>query len=240
MRATLAQAGLELRLTLRRGENVLVSLIMPIALLLFLSSTNVFALSGDQPVDYLVPGILALAVMSTSLVSLGIATAYERHYGVLKRLGGTPFTRPQLIAAKLLTVLAIEVIQTLLIAGIAVLFLGWRPAGSLPLALIVALIGTAAFAGLGLLMAGTLRAEATLGLANGAYLILLLTGGIFLPLSHLPAPIAAVSPLLPAAPLADLLRSGLGGTEMSVFSAIILILWAVASNGLAALTFRWE
>lgn len=240
MRATLAQAGLELRLTLRRGENLLVSLIIPIALLLFLSSTNVFAVAGDRPVDYLVPGILALAIMSTSLVSLGIATAYERHYGILKRLGGTPLTRPRLIAAKLLAVLAIEALQTGLIAAIALAFLGWRPAGSLPLALLIALLGTTAFAGLGLLMAGTLRAEATLGLANGAYLILLLTGGIFLPLTYLPAAIATVSPLLPAAPLADLLRSALGGPELSVFSLIVLLLWAVVGNGLAAVTFRWE
>ena len=240
MNPVLAQASLELRLTLRRGENLLVSLIIPIGLLLFLSSTNVIAPASGRPIDFLVPGILALAIMSTSLVSLGIATAYERHYGVLKRLGGSPLTRPGLIAGKLLTVIVIEVIQAGLIAGIAAGFLGWRPVGNPAPALVFALLGTAAFAGLGLLMAGTLRAEATLGLANGLFLFLLLTGGIFLPADRLPAVVGAIAPFLPAAPLADLLRSALTGAAISPLSLAVLTAWAVLANAAAAATFRWE
>src|SRR5262245_3523648 len=187
-----------LRLTARRGENLLVTLIIPLVVLVFFASTNVFASGGERPVDFLLPGVLALAIMSTGMVSLGIATAYERHYGVLKRLGGSPLTRPQLIGAKVLSVVAVEVVQVVLLAGVAAVGFGWRPAGGLGLAFPVAILGTTAFAGLGLWMAGSLRAEATLAAANGLYLVLLLLGGIFLPVDRLPGVLAAVAPYLPA------------------------------------------
>jgi ABC-2 type transport system permease protein len=239
MRALLAQTAMELRLTARRGENVLVTLVLPLVLLLFFGSTNLFALGDQRPIDFLTPGILTLAIMSTGLVSLGIATAYERHYGVLKRLGGTPLTRAQLVGAKILAVLLIELVQVILIAGVAVLVFGWRPADGL-VALGVILLGTVAFAGLGLALAGSLRAEATLAVANGLYLLLLLTGGLFLPISHLPAPIAAVAPFLPATALATLLRAALAGASLLPFSLAVLLSWTLAAVGIAARTFQWE
>src|SRR5581483_3786039 len=102
-------------------------LIIPLVLLLFFGSTSVFSTGGQKPVDFLVPGILALAIMSTGMVSLGIATAYERHYGVLKRLGGSPLTRPQLIGAKIASVVVVEIAQAVLLLGVAALAFGWRP-----------------------------------------------------------------------------------------------------------------
>src|SRR5579862_7953272 len=162
MRALVAQTAMELRLMSRRGENLLVTLVIPLVLLLFFGSTSVFATAGQNPIDFLVPGILALAIMSTGMVSLGIATAYERHYGVLKRLGGTPLTRPQLIAAKIISVVAVEIGQAILLLGVAALAFGWRPHGLAVIALAIGVVGTFTFAGLGLLMAGGLRAEATL------------------------------------------------------------------------------
>src|SRR5579862_7510704 len=110
MRALVAQTAMELRLMSRRGENLLVTLVIPLVLLLFFGSTSVFAAAGQSSVEFLVPGILALAIMSTGMVSLGIATAYERHYGVLKRLGGSPLTRSQLIGAKIASVIVVEVV----------------------------------------------------------------------------------------------------------------------------------
>ena len=159
------------------------------------------------------PGALALAVIATSLVNLGIATAYERNYGVLKRLGGSPLTRGGLLTAKMLAVLAVEIGQVVLLIAIAAVVLGWRPGpGASPALFVVALLlGTLAFAGLGLLMAGALRAEATLALANGLFIAFLLLGGIVIPVSHLPEPLATVAGLLPAAALADLFRVALVG-----------------------------
>src|SRR2546421_5803939 len=149
-----AQTQVELLLTLRRGESVLITLIVPVLLLIFFASLNIVPATNGPAVNFLLPGMLALAVMATSMVSLGIATAYERYYGVLKRLGGSPLPRSGLIIAKVISVLALELIQAVILVGVAAIFYGWRPAGSPLLALLVLGLGTVTFAGLGLSMAG--------------------------------------------------------------------------------------
>ena len=241
-RAIAAVAASELRLTLRRGENLLVTIVIPAAVLLFFASTGVVPSIAGRPVDFLLPGALALAVIATGLVNLGIATAYDRQYGVLKRLGGSPLPRSGLVAAKLLAVLAIEVAQVALLVGVAVAFLGWAPpAGAAPgLSVVALLVGTAAFAGVGLLLAGTLRAEAVLAVANGLFLGCLMLGGIVLPIDHLPAPLAAAAALLPAAALSDALRISLGAGGDPGLPLAILAAWAAAAIGLAVRTFRWD
>lgn len=239
--ATLAQVAMELRLTARRGENVLVTVVIPAVVLVFFASVNLTPSSSGDALDFLVPGALTLAVIATSLVNLGIATAYERNYGVLKRLGGSPLTRSGLMAAKFSTVLVIELLQVVLLGAIAV-WLGWRigPDASLVWFAATLLLGTLAFAGLGLLLAGTLRAEATLALTNAAFIACLLLGGIVVPVDHLPGPLAAVAGLLPAAALSDAFRFALGSGESSSLSFAILAAWAAGAIALTARTFRWE
>ncbi len=233
--------AMELRLTARRGENLLVTLAIPALVLVFFASVSVLPTPG-RPVDFLLPGSLALAVIATSLVNLGIATGYERQYGVLKRLGGSPLTRPQLLAAKIAAILVVEVAQLGLLVAIGGGLLGWRPAPDAPIGLVVVglLLGTLAFAGLGLAMAGGLRAEATLALANGLFLAFLLLGGIVLPVDHLPPPLAALAGILPAAALADLFRAAFGASADVVRSVVVLALWGAAATAVAAARFRWE
>ena len=240
--ATLAQTVMELRLTGRRGENVLVTVIIPAVVLVFFASVGVLPAPTGRPVDFLLPGSMALAVIATSLVNLGIATAYERSYGVLKRLGGSPLTRGGLLAAKIAAVLVVELLQVVLLLAIGTIVLGWDPApGANPAFLVaVLLLGTLAFAGLGLLLAGALRAEATLALANALFIVALLLGGIILPLDHLPGPLAAVAGVLPAAALSDAFRAALGSGGEVVRPLVILIAWGVGSVVLATRTFRWE
>jgi ABC-2 type transport system permease protein len=240
--ATLAQTATELRLTARRGENVLVTIIIPAVVLLFFASSGVLPTGAGRPVDFLLPGSLALAVIATSLVNLGIATAYERHYGVLKRLGGSPLTRGGLLAAKMLAVLVVEVAQVVLLVAIAIGALGWTiPDDAAPVLLAVALLlGTVTFAGLGLLLAGALRAEATLALANGLFLVALMLGGIILPLDHLADPLAAVAGILPAAALADAFRVALGSGGDAETALALLAAWGVGAVALTVRTFRWE
>jgi ABC-2 type transport system permease protein len=241
--ATLAQTGMELRLTARRGENVLVTIVIPVVVLLFFASVGVLPTGSGRSVDFLLPGSLALAIVATSLVNLGIATAYERHYGVLKRLGGSPLTRGSLLAAKMGAVLAVEVAQVILLVVIAAVALGWQPGlGASPVLFVIAvLLGTLAFAGLGLLLAGTLRAEATLALANALFIAFLLLGGIVLPVTDLPGPLATIAGLLPAAALADLFRAALGSGEANLpRSLVILAAWGIGAVGLAARSFRWD
>ena len=235
VRALLAQLRIELVLTLRRGESLLITLVVPVVLLIF------FGAIASNPPEFLVPGVLALAVMSTSMVSLGIATAYERYYGALKRLLGSPLPRGSLIAAKTLAVLVIELVQIVLIVAIARVMFGWQPFGSLLVVLAVLILGSVAFAGVGLLMAGLLRAEATLAAANGLYLVFLLFGGFILPLDRLPGPISLVAHLLPAAALTDATRAALTGSDQGVLGPLALLAgWAVLTMGVAALTFRPE
>lgn len=235
MRALLAQLKVELRLTLRRGESLLITVVVPVVLLVF------FGAVAMSPPDFLVPGLLALAVMSTSMVSLGIATAYERYYGALKRLLGSPLPRTSLLAAKTLSILLIEVVQVSVLVLIARLAFGWSPGGSPALAVLALGLGSAAFAGLGLLMAGLLRAEATLAVANGLYLVFLLLGGFILPLDRLPGPIGLAARALPAAALTDATRGALLDQAPGVPGALaMLALWAVVTMSAAALTFRAE
>lgn len=240
---TTTQTATELRLTARRGENLLVIVVMPIVVLLFFASLSILPTGTGRPVDFLLPGALALAIIATSLVNLGIATAYERNYGVLKRLGGSPLTRVDLLVAKMTAVLAVEVVQVVLLVVVATVALAWAPGPGASVAVFVValLLGTGAFAGLGLLMAGALRAEATLALANGLFIAFLLLGGIILPVSHLPGPLADLAALLPAAALADAFRVALGSSDINLVQPLtVLAVWAIASVGLAARTFRWE
>ncbi|MET0920815.1 MAG: ABC transporter permease, partial [Acidimicrobiia bacterium] len=171
-----AQTRIELLLTLRRGESLLVTLAIPLGILIFFSKVDAVNTTYADPIDFLVPGVLALAVMSSAMVSLGIATGYERRYGVLKRLGATPLSRAGLLAAKTANVLVFEAFQTVLIVGVG-LALGWKVTGGLIAAIGLILLGTVAFAGIGMLMAGTLRAEANLAASNGLFLVLMFLGG---------------------------------------------------------------
>ncbi len=242
MRALTAQASTELRLTARRGDSVLLNLAIPLGLLVFFSLVDVLPKPPGvtHPVDFLAPGMLALAVMSTAMVSLGIATGFERQYGVLRRLGATPLGRPRLLGAKIASVAAVEIVQVALIVVIALL-LGWNPGGSAGLAVPAVVLATLAFAGIGLLMAGTLRAELTLAAANALYLLLLLLGGMVFPLSKLPGPLRTVAEGLPAGALSDVLHGALSaGGSVPVRAWVVLAVWALAAPLAAAWAFRWD
>ena len=241
-RAFWAQTAAELRLSLRQGESLLLTIAIPVGLLVFFSLVDVLPKPAGMrhSVDFLAPGILALAVMSTAMVSLGIATGFQRQYGVLKRLGSTPLGRPTLLAAKTASTAAVEVLQViiLVIAGIA---LGWHPHGNPAMALVAVVLATVSFAGLGLLMAGALRAEVTLAAANGLYLMLLLLGGMVFPLSKLPSGLRQFAEGLPAGALSDALHGSLSaGASVPGRAWVVLAAWAVAAPLAAAATFRWE
>ncbi len=243
MKPLVAQIRAELVMTLRRGESVLLTLGIPVMLLVFFSVVDVLPVADDtrDPVDFLAPGVLALAVMSAALVGVAIATAFERQYGVLKRIGTTPLGRPRLLGAKIAAVVAVEVIQTVVIiaAGYA---LGWRPQVSgLVGGVVAVLLGTSAFAGIGLWMAGTQRAEMVLASANGLYLLLLLVSGMMLPLAKLPGALRAIAQVLPSSALTEILRGLLtSGDTVAGWAWPVLVIWAVAAPVLAARTFRWE
>lgn len=242
MNALAGQLRAELRLSLRNGEQLLVSLVIPLVILVFFSLVDVLPLpqGTDQPVDFLAPGVIALAVMSTAMVSLGIATGFERQYGVLKRLGVTPLGRVRWVAAKIAMVIAIQILQLAVLVPTAAV-LGWRPDGPVWLLVPALVLGTAAFSGLGLLMAGTLRGTGTLALANGLYVILLLLGGMVFPLEELPAALEAIARALPAGALTEAVTGAVDAdTGLSSTGWGVLTAWALGAPTLAMWRFRWE
>lgn len=246
LRAIVALAAMELRLTARRGENVLVTLVIPVAVLLFFAGTSLVPGTRAEVVAYLLPGSIALAIIASGLVSLGISTGYERSYGVLKRLGGAPLPRWGLLAAKLVGVLVLVATQVALLVTVAWLALDWRPEpGWSPLLLAASIVlGTVTFVALGLLLAGTLRAELTLALANLLFLAFLMLGGIVVPFEELPPFLKPIAAALPATALGDLLRAALDPASLAAATvaahALILVGWGVAASMLAARWFRWD
>lgn len=241
LRSIGAQTRAELLLTLRRGENVLITLIVPPLLLVFFTAFGVPGLTSGRPVDFLLPGMLALAIIANGMVSLGIATAYERYYGVLKRLGASPLPRGGLLLAKALAILALELAQVIILVTLATLVYGWRPGGSPFVASLVIVVGTLAFSAIGLAMAGALRAEATLAGANGLYLVFLIISGAVLPVERLPGPVQGLAQILPSTALVTALRATL--TADAAFPGIailVLVIWLVAALGVAVRTFKWE
>ncbi|MFF5443792.1 ABC transporter permease [Streptomyces sp. NPDC012888] len=235
-----AQTALETRMLLRNGEQLLLTVVIPALLLVLFSAVDIVDTGAERSVDFLAPGVLALAVMSTAFTGQAIATGFDRRYGVLKRLGASPLPRWALMAAKTLSVLVTEVLQVALLTVIA-LALGWSPQGDPLSVAVLLLLGTAAFSGLGLLMAGTLRAEATLAAANLVFLLLLVGGGVIVPLEKFPEAARAVLGLLPITALSDGLRDVLQhGAVLPWRAAAVLAGWAVLGLGAAARFFRWE
>lgn len=236
-----ARSRLELILLLRNGEQVLLTLVLPVLLLLILSKTTVLDLPGEGPrVDRALPGVLALAILSTSFTALAISTAFDRRYGVLRQVGVGPLGRSGLIAAKLMATFGVVVLQ-LLVLGVEALLLGWSPTGAALGVVVMAALGVWAFAGLALLMAGTLRAEATLALANLIYVLLLLGGGLFTNPADWPAPWGTLVGLLPSAALAEGLRDVLAQGDLpSASSVLVLIAWALVGSFAASRWLRWD
>lgn len=240
MRRTFLQLGAELRIILRNGEQLLLTLIIPLILLGFFGSVDVLPSGDSDPLMFLVPGVYAVAIMSSAMVSMGIATGFERSYLVLKRLGATPLSRMELVSAKVFSIFVVELLQAVALFSLG-LALGWRPDGNVwPLAILIVLLGTSAFGGIGLLLAGRLRAEINLAAQNGLYLLLLLLGGMIIPRDSLPGFLSNAALALPSTALADGLRATLNGTGQLLQPILILLAWAVIAPLVAARRFRWS
>ena len=226
--------------TLRNGEQLLLTLVIPLGLLVALTWFDFGGTGTTSSIDAVAPGVIALAVMSTAFTSLAIATGFDRRAGALRLLGTTPLTRIQLLIARGVSVAVIEAIQIVLIVATAAA-LGWRPGSGLLWALVLVALGTAAFATWAFVLAGALRAEATLVVANGIYLVLMLAGGVVVPASSLPSGWATVVTYLPSGALAEGLRAALNEPSTAPWAAcVVLTVWAVGGFLVAARTFRWD
>lgn len=235
-----AQAGLELRLLVRNGESLVVTLGIPLGILVFFGLVDVLPTDGD-PVAFLVPGVLAISAMATGLVALAIQTGFERKYGVLKRLGTTPLGRGAFIAAKCIAMVALLAVQVAATLAVAVAVLDWRPTGSVVAAVAATVLGGFTFAAIGLLMAGTLKAELTLALSNALFLVLVLVSGLAFAPDSLPPDVAAVGSLLPSGALGEVLRAALATTPSVDWRGLaVLVGWGLLATVAAVRSFRWE
>lgn len=233
-----AQSGVEMRLALRNGEQVLLTLLIPLALLVGLTLLEVVPLPAPR-VAMVAPGVLALAVLSTAFTGQAIGLGYDRRYGVIRRLAATALPRWLLVAGRLVAMLGVVAVQLVVLGGVA-LALGWRPAlAGVGWALLLILLGCAAFGGLGILLGGTLRAEIVLAVANVVWFMLLLGGGIVLPVAQLPGALGTVAAALPSGALAEGLRTALVTGQFPGAQPILVLLgWAVLATAVAARTVR--
>jgi ABC-2 type transport system permease protein len=226
----------EARLLVRNGEQLLLALVIPLGIL------GAGRVLGGRlgSLDTLAPSVLALAVWSTAFTSVAIATGFERRYGVLERLASTPLGKGGLLVGKALAVVLV-VLGQLIVISTAALLLGWRPAFTAASALgavLLTALAAAAFASLALLLAGRLRAEATLGLANLIYVLLLVGGALVLPLSRYPAAVRPVLELLPTAALGEGLRAAATG-QLPGWSLLVCLAWLLLGGAAARKVFRW-
>jgi ABC-2 type transport system permease protein len=241
MRLLQTQIACELKVLARNGEQLLLILGIPLLLLSFFSNVDILPTAGQTSVNFLLPGIIALAIMSTAMVSLGIATGFERSYQVLKRLGATPLGVGRLVLAKAISVFVVEVAQLLLLVGLAKIFGANLNAVNIGKLVIALVLGTLAFSGIGLSLAGRLRGEVNLAAQNALYLLLLLIGGIVFPLQNLPTPLHWVARVAPSGALADVMRDAFSATSIhGVSSLVVLLCWAVSAQLAAVKLFRWN
>jgi len=239
MKIYFSQLRQELTVMIRNGEQLLLLVVIPVMLLVFFSQTDFLSSDNENKIDFLLPGILSLAVISTAMVSLGIATGFERSYGVLRRLGTTPLGTRRLVAAKMSAICIIEIAQLVMLIVVGLL-LGWNPSRINSLQILLFLIlGMACFAGIGLTLAGRLRAEVNLAAQNGLYLVFLMLGGIFVESDELPATLSQISAFSPSSLLSGLLRDSFKNTVV-LADAFALCGWAIAACVLAVTSFKWS
>ncbi|WAL69724.1 ABC transporter permease [Amycolatopsis cynarae] len=237
----LAHAKVETSLTLRNGEQILLTLLIPLALLVGLTVLDVLPtgnLGSVSKVDWITPRILALAVMSSAFTGQAIALGFDRRYGVLKRLSATALPRWLLVAGRIVSALVVVAVQVVVL-GIVAAFLGWTPSGAgVAEAVLLLVLGTLSFGALGVLLGGALRAEVVLALANIVWFALLLAGGILLAPSALPSGAATLVELLPSGALAEGLRQALVDGTLGLEPVAVLLGWGVVAGVIATRTTR--
>ncbi|MCP3424510.1 ABC transporter permease [Rothia sp. AR01] len=242
-RRVLAQGLYETLAMLRNGEQLMLLILFPLMALLGLAFTSFIDPwardLGMSRVDVAMPGVLALCALSTALSGQGIATGFDRRYGVLRFLSTTPLGRGGLILGKAMAVLSVVVVQYV-VMGLVGAVLGWTPgvAGVL-LSIPPLLLGVAAFTALGLLVAGTIRAEATLAVVNTLWLVLASLGGSLIPAHRLPGVGPWLVEALPSGALGAALRSGILDHQLSLPHCLVLAAWAVVLGALARRFFKW-
>ena len=234
----LALLRVDLRAAVRDNEQLLLTIGIPAVLLVFFSLVDVLPTGAGEPVDFLAPSVLALAVLSMAFVRLAIGLGFDRGFGAIRRFAATPLRVSEFWLAKFAVTVVLTTGQLVLLGGIALL-LGWTPSphALFPLTLTLGLI---TFVGLAFVAAGVTEGLKALALANAIYILLLLVSGIVFELDELPGWLEAGVKWLPSTALAELFRTGLGGSAGPSWAWTTLVVWAVASPLVAIRVFRYS
>jgi ABC-2 type transport system permease protein len=235
-----SQARGEVGVLVRNGEQLLVAVILPALVLIGLTQAHSPDLGAARRIDVLAPGVLALGLISSAFTGQAIQTGFDRRYGVLRMLGSTPLGRSGLLAAKALATAVVVLVQVVVLGGLG-LVLGWHPhlLGILPALLFLAL-GAATFVALALLLAGLLRAEAVLAVANLVWVLMLAGSAVVVPASVMPAPLDRLAPYLPSGALGDGLRAAFEHGHLDAGAVLVLLVWLATAAALVRRTFRWS
>ncbi len=234
----LALLRVDLRSAIRDNEQLLLTIGIPAALLIFFSSVDVLPTGEGDPVEFLAPSILALAVLSMAFVRLAIGLGFDRGFGAIRRFAATPLRVWEFWLSKLATTVLLTAAQLTVLGGIARL-LGWSPSfhGSLLAAIGLGLL---AFVGLAFVVAGVTEGLKTLAIANALYIVLLLVSGIVFELGELPGWLQTIVKWLPSTALAELFRTGLDGSAGPSWAWVTLAVWAVVAPAVAVRVFRYS
>jgi ABC-2 type transport system permease protein len=233
-----AQFAIELKLLLRNGEQLLLTMFIPITLLVGMTLLPLGSFGPNRAATF-VPAIMALAVISTAFTGQAIAVAFDRRYGALKRLGATALPVWGIIAGKSLAVVTVVFLQSILLGAIG-FALGWRPSavGLLLGAAIIAL-GTAGFAALGLLLGGTLRAEIVLAVANLLWFVFAGFGALTIEGDMVSRTVRSVARLTPSGALTSALSQAMN-LSVDWFGIAVLAAWGLVASLCALRWFRFS
>ena len=199
---------------------------------------------GSRYIDWLVPGLLGMNIMSTGLWGVGFSIVQARTRKLLKRLVATPMSRAEYLASHVLSRLLFLTLETVVIVGFAWMVFDVRVRGGVPALALLAVLGALSFGGLGLLVASRARTvEAVSGLMNLVMMPMWVLSGVFFASSNFPEPMQPLIRALPLTALNNALRGVMNeGLSLGAVGGdvAILVAWGVISFAVALRIFRWQ
>jgi ABC-type multidrug transport system permease subunit len=199
---------------------------------------------GARYIDFLVPGLIGMNLMGTSMWSIGFSVVNARLRKLLKRMMATPMRKSQYLIAQFFSRLVFLVLEVAIVAIFAWLVFHVTIRGSLATFALVCFLGGCAFSGLGLLIASRAKTlEAISGLMNVIMMPMWICSGVFFSYERFPDAALPVIRVLPLTALNDALRAvmndGAGLAQLTP-QLLTLVAWALVSYVIGLRIFRWN
>jgi ABC-2 type transport system permease protein len=244
MKILVSQIKLENRLFLREKEAIFWTLAFPVFLIALFGLIWKDETWGDlSAINWLLPGIIVMALMTTCFLNNAMFIVEQREKGIFRRISLTPLKKHILIIGQLVNRYLIVLLQTLILIALAVIFFGARVQGNLALFWVVLSIGALSFLALGFAIAGLIKSEKSAHpITMIIFFPLMFLGGCVFPIDAIPGFLHPFCEVLPSLHLNDALRAVVtGGTSFGEIWQDLLILggWLVVCSAIAVKFFRW-